>query len=288
MTPEILASAGPLLARYDVLLCDIWGVLHAGGDVHPEAGDALERFRAKGGTVVLVSNAPMAADAVGRLLDAKHLSRAAWDAIVCSGEIALAHIAARGYFRVHRIGPQKRDASFFDRLPGPDSSLEDADAVACTGLVDDRRETAEDYRAVLRQAAARALPLVCANPDLVVEVRGVLLPCAGVLAALYEAMGGAVFWAGKPHPAAYAQALATAARIRGGAAIDPARVLAIGDAVRTDLAAARGAGVDALFVTAGIHREAVTRNGAIDPDLLAALLTEARMPARAAIPMLQW
>ena len=287
MAPDILIHAGPLLARYDVALCDIWGVLHDGGDAHAEAADALLRFRAAGGTVILVSNAPMAADAVGRLLDAKRLPRGAWDAIVCSGEIALAHIATQGYAHLHRIGPQRRDRSFFDRLPGPDVSLVEAQAIACTGLVDDRHETAEDYRATLTAARALGLPFVCANPDLVVDVNGVRLPCAGALAALYEAIGGQVFWAGKPHPAAYAGALAEAARLRGSP-VPPARVLAIGDAVRTDLAAARGAGVDALFVTSGIHREAVMTEGAIVPGRLAALLAESAMPARAATAMLQW
>jgi HAD superfamily hydrolase (TIGR01459 family) len=291
MQPEILDRAGPLLANYDVLLCDIWGVLHSGGDVHPEAADTLRRFRAKGGTVILVSNAPMAADAVGRLLEGKKLEPSAWDAIVCSGEIALAHIASQGYAGVHRIGPQKRDASFFDRLSGPDSPLDKADAIACTGLVDDRRETADAYLPILRQAVARKLPFVCANPDLVVEVRGVMLPCAGAIGTLYEQMGGAVYWAGKPHPAAYESALAQAARLRK-TPMAANRVLAIGDAVRTDLAAARdacdGAGVDALFVTSGIHREAVMDDGRIVPERLAALLAEQRMPARAAIAALRW
>ena len=284
---EIIASAGALLARYDVLLCDIWGVLHSGGDVHDEAADALLRFRQNGGTVVLVSNAPMAADAVGRLLDRKKLARDAWDAIVCSGEIALAHIAERGHARVHRVGPQARDASFFNRLPGPNVALSEADAIACTGLVDDRRETTEDYRALLNEAQALKLPLVCANPDLVVEVNGMMLPCAGAIAAAYEAMGGAVFWAGKPHPAAYASALETAARIRGGE-VERVRVLAIGDAARTDLAAAMGAGVDGLFVTSGIHRAAVMRDGAIDAARLHEFLQEAAVPARAAIDQLRW
>ena len=291
MPPDILDHAGPLLAHYDVLLCDIWGVLHSGGDVHPEAADALLRFRANGGTVILVSNAPMAATAVGKLLDAKKLPRDAWDTIICSGEIALAHIAVRGYRHLHRIGPHRRDASFFDRLPGPDVPLARADAIACTGLVDDRRETAEDYRALMLEARAHDVPLVCANPDLVVEVNGALLPCAGAIGALYEDLGGRVFWAGKPHPAAYAAAVAEANRLRG-VAVDPERVLAIGDAVRTDLAAAKaafnGAGVDALFVTSGIHRAAVMQGGAILPDRLANVLAESRMPARAAIPVLRW
>jgi HAD superfamily hydrolase (TIGR01459 family) len=291
MPPEILDHAGPLLARYDVLLCDIWGVLHSGGDAHPEAADALLRFRSTGGTVVLVSNAPMAAAAVGKLLDNKKLSRDAWDSIVCSGEIALAYIAEKGYRHLHRIGPQKRDASFFDRLPGPHFSLAEADAIACTGLVDDRRETAGDYRTLMIQARAHNVPLVCANPDLVVEVNGVMLPCAGAIGTLYEDLGGRVFWAGKPHPAAYAAAIAEADRLRG-AVVEPERVLAIGDAVRTDLAAAKGAfdgaGIDALFVTSGIHREAIMPAGTIVPDRLAQLLAENRMPARAAIPVLRW
>lgn len=287
MPTDILDHAGPLLAGYDVLLCDIWGVLHAGGDVHADATDALVRFRHGGGTVVLVSNAPMAADAVARLLDRKRLPRDAWDHIVCSGEIALAHIARQGYARLHRIGPEKRDASFFDRLPGAHASLDQADALACTGLVDDRRETAEDYRALLADARDRALPLVCANPDLVVEVHGVMLPCAGALGALYESLGGSVFWAGKPHPTAYAAAIAEAERIRGGA-LARARILGIGDAVRTDLAAAHGAGVDALFVTTGIHRDSVMTDRRIVPDRLAALLDDARIPAKAAIASLRW
>ena len=292
MRPEILDHAGPLLADYDVVLCDIWGVLHSGGDAHPEASDALMRFRAPNrergaGTVILVSNAPMAAVAVGHLLDGKKLDRSAWDAIVCSGEIALTHIAGKGYRRIHRIGPQRRDASFFDRLPGPDIPLNEAEAIACTGLVDDRRETASDYLALLQRARARGLPLVCANPDLVVEVNGVMLPCAGAVGALYEEIGGTVFWAGKPHSSAYAGALAEAERLRGGA-IEPARVLAIGDAVRTDLAAAANAGVDALFVTSGIHREAVMTDGRIIAEKLTALLADNRMPARAAMPLLRW
>ena len=152
-------------------------------------------------------------------------------------------------------------------------------------------ETAEDYRPLLRRAVVKNLPLVCANPDLVVEVRGVLLACAGAIGALYETMGGAVYWAGKPHPAAYQQATARAAQIRG-TAIDRTRVLAIGDAVRTDLAAAQGAfegaGVDALFVTSGIHRAGVMVNGKIVPGRLTALLAETGVPARAAIPELRW
>jgi HAD superfamily hydrolase (TIGR01459 family) len=286
--PAILVNAGPLLERYELVFCDVWGVLHNGRQAYAEAGGALARFRAAGGTVILVSNAPVPADGVERVLDKTGVRRDAWDAIVPSGEIALAHIAERGYQRLHRVGPAKRDSRLFQRLPGEPAALEDADAIVCTGLVDDATETVETYRPLIEAGVHRGLPFVCANPDLVVDVGEHRYLCAGSIAAAYEDHGGAVFWAGKPHPAAYGTALRRAAELRG-APPEPARILAIGDALRTDLAAAAGMGVDALFIAGGLHAGEVLSNGAIDADRLAALLGEpGAPPARAAMAHLRW
>lgn len=278
--PAIIDHAAPLLAAYDVLFCDVWGVLHDGNRAFAASNAALTAFRDRGGTVVLVSNAPIPAAAVQRLLDQKGVVRGAYDAIVSSGDIATAHIAERGYSRVHRIGPRPRDNAFFDTLAAPDSGTDVADAIACTGLEDDRRERPDDYRARLLPAAERRVPFVCANPDLAVHVGDDLLPCAGALAVFYETLGGPVVWTGKPHASAYATAFETARSIRG-AAVARDRVLAIGDAVRTDLAAAHGAGVDALFIASGLHRDDVMRNGAIDKAAVEDLLQAAGVPARA-------
>ncbi len=160
----IITHARTLLASYDVLFCDIWGVLHDGSRAFDAANDALSRFRAGGGTVILVSNAPMRADAVAAVLDQKAVARGAWDAIVCSGDIALRHISRHDYRAIHRIGPQVRDASFFTALPHDDVPIEAADAIACTGLLDDRAETAEAYRARLIGPAARAGPVRVRQP----------------------------------------------------------------------------------------------------------------------------
>ena len=235
--PPILANAGPLLSRYDTVFCDVWGVVHNGRRAYAEAGEALARFRTGGGTVVLVSNAPVPADGVERVLEHTQVRRDAWDAIVSSGDIALAHIAEQGYRRLHRIGPANRDSRLFQRLPGEPALLREADAIVCTGLVDDAHETVEHYRALIEEGVARALPFVCANPDLVVDVGERRFLCAGSIAAEYERHGGAVFWAGKPHPSAYAAALRCAADLRG-AEPPRRRILSIGDALRTDLAAA--------------------------------------------------
>ena len=229
----------------------------------------------------------MPADAVARLLDDKAVVRDAWDAIVSSGDIALRHIDEAGYARLYRIGPEHRDRSLFSRLPGPATPIAEAEAIVCTGLNRDRNEQAEDYRPVLEKALARRLPFVCANPDLAVHVGARLFPCAGAIAALYEDMGGEVYWAGKPHPAAYRTALQRAAELTGGP-VDRRAVLAIGDAVRTDLAAAAGAGVDSLLVAGGLHRDELVSDGRIDPGRLAALLTPPAPQPVAATVGLSW
>lgn len=285
--PDIITHAGPLLGRYDLLLCDVWGVVHDGRRAHPAACEALARFRRDGGTVVLVSNAPMPCDAVARVLDDKKVDRAAWDAIVSSGDLALTEIKERGYRRLHRIGPPGRDDDFFERLPGPDAPVATAEAIACTGLRDDRSERSQQYLPVLEAARARDLPFVCVNPDLVVHVGEDLLECAGAIATIYERLGGSVFWAGKPHPVAYATAIARAERLRGSL-VGRSRILAIGDAVRTDLAAAKGAGVDALFIASGIHREETMAGGQVDGAAVNRLVAAAGVEARAAAAALVW
>lgn len=289
MTPPIIANAGPLLERYDAAFCDVWGVMHNGHRAYAEAGDALVRFRAGHGTVVLVSNAPVPADGVERVLKKTGVRRDAWDAIVSSGDIALAHIVEKGYQRLHRIGPARRDSRLFQRLPGPDAPLAEAEAIVCTGLVDDVNETVESYRGLIEDGVAVGLPFVCANPDLVVDVGDRRHLCAGSIAAEYERRGGAVFWAGKPHPSAYGTALRRAAELRGA---EPplARILAIGDAVRTDLAAAQGLGVDALFIASGIHSgDVLDGDRNIDAVRLAALFEPpGTPPAMAAMMQLRW
>lgn len=288
MTPQIIANAGPLLSRYDAIFCDVWGVMHNGRTAYAEAGDALARFRVEGGTVILVSNAPVPASGVERVLERTGVRRDAWDAIVSSGDITLRHVADKGYRRMHWVGPSRRDYPLYIRLGEPKAPIAEADAIVCTGLRDDRNETVEHYHGMIEEGVALKLPFVCANPDLVVDVGSARLMCAGSIAAEYERRGGEVFWAGKPHPAAYATALLAAGELRG-AAPELSRILAVGDAVRTDLAAAQGLGVDGLFVTAGIHNDTVMVEGEIDAEKLAALFAPAGTPpAIAAMPHLRW
>jgi HAD superfamily hydrolase (TIGR01459 family) len=284
MTIQILSSTCDLLARYPVLFCDVWGVLHDGVQEYAAAGAALERYRSAGGTVVLLSNAPMPAAAVAQVLDDKNVRRSAWDAIVSSGDVTRQHIDARRLTAVHHIGPA-RSLPLFDGLDLQLVALPEAEAIVCTGLFRDTVETGESYRPLLLEAIGRRLPFVCANPDLVVEVGGQLLPCAGAIAKVYAELGGEVYWAGKPHPPAYRMAFDAASRILGQA-VQPHDVLAIGDAVATDLAGADTAGIDSLFIAGGIHRAEVMREGAIDRSELARLFGTRGVRAVAAAPAL--
>ncbi len=285
--PPILDAAGPLLAGFDVVFCDVWGVIHDGFNAYTSACDALVRFRAGGGTVVLVSNAPVPNDQVAAMLRSRRVPVAAYDAIVSSGDIALEHVAERGFARVHNIGPRDRDAALFDRLTAKHAPLADAEAIVCSGLEDDINETAASYRPLLEAALDRGLPFVCANPDLVVDVGGRLYLCAGAIAALYEDLGGDVFWAGKPHASAYDTASRRAAELRG-TATDRSRVLAIGDSLRTDLAGAAQAGISGLFIGSGIHRHDSMSGAMLDPAKLATLFKPGSPPAVGAMPILAW
>ncbi|MBU2582542.1 MAG: TIGR01459 family HAD-type hydrolase [Alphaproteobacteria bacterium] len=285
--PPIIERAGELLQRYDVLFCDVWGVVHNGHAALPEASDALLRFRKKGGTVILVSNAPVPNHQVASMLDQLRLPRETWDAIVSSGDIALRHVDSQGYGKLYPIGPQDRDAALFAKVAFLSGALKGSEAILCSGLNDDRTETAEDYRDVLSRARDLRLPFVCANPDFVVDVGGRLYLCAGALGDVYEELGGDVFWAGKPHAVAYETALLQAQELRQEV-VPRERLLVIGDSVRTDMKGARTFGVDALFIAGGIHREETLARGRIVPERLADLFADGAPGATAAMAHLGW
>jgi HAD superfamily hydrolase (TIGR01459 family) len=239
--------------RYDVILCDVWGVLHDGLVAFAPASDALMRFRSNGRQVVLVSNAPRPGTSVAAQLDKLGVPRAAYDAIMTSGDLTRSAVLERIDRVVHHLGPP-RDLPIYEGLDVRFGPVESADYVVCSGFDDDSDETVEDYRPRLEAMRGRGLWMVCANPDLVVERGDKLVPCAGALALAYEEMGGEVFYAGKPHRPVYERALTVASDLVGHP-IPRERVLAVGDAIRTDIAGAVGFGIDALMIARGIHSE---------------------------------
>ncbi|WMT76691.1 TIGR01459 family HAD-type hydrolase [Bradyrhizobium sp. Ash2021] len=272
-----------LVGSVEVVLSDIWGVVHNGLEAFPEACEALHTYRQQGGTVILITNAPRPADSVQRQLRKLGVADDTYDAIVSSGDLTRHFVAGHPGKKIFWLGPE-RDSSIHRGLDAVIGPLEQADYIICTGLFDDETESAEDYRAMMLQALERKLPLICANPDIVVERGDRLIYCAGAIAELYRELGGEVIFYGKPHRPIYERAMQLAAEQRGRpAALN--RVLAIGDSVRTDLAGAHGFGIDLLFVTRGIHSEDFEGIEQLDPASVKELFGH---PPRALMRELRW
>jgi len=282
-TLRFVETLREIIDGVEVILSDIWGVVHNGLEAFPEACAALHAFRQRGGTVILITNAPRPADSVQRQLRKLGVADDTYDAIVSSGDLTRHFVAGHPGKRIFWLGPET-DGSIHRGLDPVSAPLEQADYIVCTGLFDDETETPEDYRDMMLQALARKLPLICANPDIVVERGDRLIYCAGAIAELYRELGGEVIFYGKPHRPIYERAMELATERRGRpTSLD--RVLAIGDSVRTDLTGALGFGIDCLFVTRGIHSEEFEGIDQLDPASVKELFGH---PPRALMRELRW
>jgi HAD superfamily hydrolase (TIGR01459 family) len=286
-TPVLPHGLSEIAETYDALLCDVWGVVHNGRERFAEACDALGRFRAERGPVILISNAPRPAADVLPQLDALGVPREAFTAMVTSGDATRALLAERAPGPAWAIGPD-RDAPLYEGLDLAFTGPEDAVFISCTGPTDDTVETPEDYRQRLTLCASRGLTMICANPDRVVQRGDQLVYCGGALADLYAGLDGPVVMAGKPFAPIYEMSLVEAAA-HLGRSLQRARVLCIGDGVATDLGGAANQGLDALFIAHGIHAaEALSAEGELEPTRLSALLAREGGHARFAMRGLVW
>lgn len=284
--PRFIPQLRSIAQDYDVVLCDIWGVIHNGIRAFAPACEAMSAFREQGGTVVLVTNAPRPSSSVRAQVAQLGVPDSAFDAILSSGDITRGSVLAHRGEPMFHLGPQ-RDMPIFEDIDATFAPIERAAFIVCTGLFDDETETPDDYQDMLAKARERNLDMVCANPDIVAERGERLIHCAGALAEIYEAMGGRVIYAGKPFAPIYEEALRLAEQARG-APVARERMLAIGDSVRTDLEGANGFGIDCLFVSAGIHAAEFGDRARPDPAALGNLLRKAsRMPLGVA-PQLAW
>lgn len=271
-----------LSERYDALLCDAWGVIHDGVSLFENAAEALTRFRAARGPVIILTNAPRPSTIIPGQLDRLGLPREAYDDVVTSGDATRAEIERRVPGPAYRLGPDKDDP-LYHGLSLEFAPLEEARFIVCTGLVEDETETPEDYRTLLERAAERDLPMICANPDTVVRWGGRLVYCAGALGELYESIGGEVVYGGKPHAPIYRLALERFAQL-AGKPLDARRILAIGDGLATDIAGANEQGIDAIFVAGagGVHE------GGLDDALIRSKMDAAGATAIAVMETLRW
>ena len=257
---EIITSFAEISDRYDAVLCDLWGCLHNGETPFPAAVAALQTYRTAGGKVILLTNAPRPKSSVIKQLDAMSVPRDAWDEVVTSGDAAqYAMLSGAVGRKVHHIGAPKDEPFFTDfaddiaeftatQPPIDRVAMTKATGIVCTGLVDDLTETPDDYHVSLLLAKNLELPMLCANPDIIVDMGDRRLYCAGALAQAYEKLGGTVLYFGKPHPPIYD----LARRRLAAMGADDLQILAIGDGINTDIQGAMSESIDALFITGGI------------------------------------
>ena len=259
---RIIASLSEVAGPYRALFCDLWGCLHDGHAPFPAAVAALQGFRAAGGTVLLLTNAPRPKPSVIKQLQHLGVPDDCYDEVVSSGDAAqYALITGAVGHRVYHLGPAK-DLPFFtdfaDDLQATRAAqppitrvpLTSAEGIVCTGLFDDLTETPADYRATLLYAKTRGLKLLCANPDIVVDMGATRVFCAGALAQAFDQMGGTSLYFGKPHPPIYDLARRRLAALRPE--IDDSRILCVGDGIATDVQGGIAEGLDTLFITGGL------------------------------------
>ncbi len=280
---QILESIDAVGNKYDAVLCDVWGVVHNGRTPYASAIAALQRLRAAGKTVILLTNVPKPRWSIPPQLDRIGVPRDAWDVIVTSGDAIRAELAARSPGPMFKIGPGDYDKPLWEGLGLVESTLADARFIGISGLNRDD-ETPADYAAILNEAKSRDLELLCANPDIVVQFGDKLIWCAGAVARDYEAMGGRVVMAGKPYPPIYELAYKELLdrRLPAGSddagkmpAVQKSRILAIGDGLPTDIAGANAQGLGCIFIASGMHGEALWTDGKLDPDKVDLALDEA-------------
>lgn len=247
-----LEGLSTIAGDFEGILSDVWGVVHNGIAPHESAVDALVQYRRGGGRVVLITNAPRPRDPIIAQLDRLGVTREAYDGIVTSGDATRALLEGYRGKTVHRVGPPHDDV-LFEGLGITLGGVGEASAIAVTDL-DDDDETPADYTERMREWLARGLPLICANPDKVVEEGERIIYCGGALADAYEDIGGRVMMAGKPFNPIYEEAKALLDKA-AGRRVARERVLAIGDSVRTDAMGAAQFGIPLLFITGSIHAD---------------------------------
>ena len=283
---ELIRGLGEIAPSYDAFILDLWGCLHDGVAIYPAALDCLHRLKDAGKIAVLLSNAPRRVGDVERRIAGMGINRELYARLYCSGEEtwraltshAIRELQGRGN-KVYAIMGEADRAMLNDA--GLVSAAPDAaDFVFAIG-VETGDETVAQFEPDLRIALSRGLPLICANPDLVVHRGGIEEICAGAIAQRYEAMGGQVIWFGKPYPAVYR-------RILADCGLKADRVLCVGDSLRTDVSGGKGIGAATLMIVGGIHHADILVDERIELARLAELCRKLGVAPDFAIPHLSW
>jgi len=243
---------------YSLILCDIWGVVHNGNNIYPEAVNTLLAYLEAGGNICLITNAPRRSEAIRDYLLNMGVAPDICNTIVSSGDCSYAWLSSIVDRPLFHIGPEKDNSLFVGLDLKKVNEFECLECI-CTGFFNEYIESISDYQKILETLLERGIVIHCANPDLYVNKGSVRLPCAGLIAQSYSQMGGKVVYFGKPHHYIYDLALETANQsMRKTVSKDS--ILAIGDGLNTDIAGASNFGIDSFFIINGVHEAEFKKN----------------------------
>ena len=288
---RIVENLAEISDQYDAVFCDLWGCLHNGVQAFPEAVEALRAFRAKGGKVVLLTNAPRPRADVAKQLVTFGVPDDCWDTIATSGDSArVAMFQGAIGNKVWFMG-KDYDLTFFEPPLIVDNpvaielvDLDQAEGIACLGPFDAHADP-DINRPEFLFAKQKGLKLLCANPDIIVDRGESREWCAGALAELYTEMGGESLYFGKPHAPVYALARQRLNAL--GVAIPDTRILCIGDGIHTDIKGAMGEDLDSLFITGGLAREETQTQRQPDANALQDFIANHQMTPSYAVGFLR-
>ena len=253
---KVIKHLKQISSEYNVLFCDIWGCIHNGKKAYTKALNALIEFKMDGGFVMLLTNAPRPKSAVKSHLSSLGIFDQHYNDITTSGDAAQNSMLSGDVGkRVFHLGPE-RDLSFFTDLPRDVNfknniervGLTSAEGIVCTGLFNDLTETPENYIDLIKYGVNKKLNLLCANPDIFVDVGAVRVWCAGGIAAAFTKAGGNSIYCGKPHKQIYSLAYSKLKKHN----IKTPKILCIGDGINTDILGGKKEKLDTLFVCGGL------------------------------------
>jgi HAD superfamily hydrolase (TIGR01459 family) len=287
---EHLQGFAPLAERFDGFVLDLWGVIHDGVNAFPHAVDCLAHLRKAGKRTLLLSNVPRPNDAAQALMRGMGIADDLYTDILTSGEAVRRALqnppdlwwAELGQ-RVFHLGPERDRGVMAGLALTQVARPADANFVLNTGPDDHRNPTElDEFEEVLQDCARHHLPMICANPDLQVIRGGVRVLCAGSLAVRYQELGGDVRSIGKPDPTIYQPVLQSLGLPVG-------RVLAVGDALHTDIAGAAGVDLASCWVLSGIHGDTLASGpGRYDHAKAEAAAKAAGVAPIATTPRFKW
>jgi len=284
---RILTGLREIADDFDLVLMDLWGCVHDGVKPYPAALDCLARMQDIGKSVAILSNAPRRASEVEAKLSEMGIDRALYTSMFTSGEETWKYLNTRPDGLGQRLGRRvyaimsERDTGILEGL-----NLERVDEIGAASFVlvtgvEDAKTTAKDFDPLLRQALRQSLPMICANPDLLVHRGGVEEICAGAIAERYESFGGRVVYHGKPHKKMYDVIFKTLGVVR-------TRAIGVGDSFRTDIRGVQDSGGKGVLVAGGIHRTELLYAGKIDPKRLRDLARNQEVVPDYGLPYLTW